>query len=103
MTRRRSWKMREQQVAEFFHTERTPLSGVGSKHTASDTLHERLFIEVKLREKHSAVTLWDGAKKDANSEGKIPVVALCEKNRPGFWIMCHSSVLKDVAKEAKDE
>ena len=29
---------------------------------------------------------------------KIPVIALCEKNRPGFWIMVHSDEFESVSK-----
>jgi hypothetical protein len=29
---------------------------------------------------------------------KIPVIALCEKNRPGFWVMVHSDDLEAVSK-----
>ena len=32
-------------------------------------------------------------------EGKTPVVALCEKERPGFWIMVHSSDLDKLMQE----
>ena len=31
-------------------------------------------------------------------EGKTPVIALCEKNRPGFWVMVHSSDLEKLKK-----
>lgn len=81
----RAWKQRERDVADFFHGQRNPLSGRNGKHTAADVIHDRLFIEVKLREKHSAVSLWDEVKALADREGKVPVVVLCEKNRPGFW------------------
>ena len=81
------WKQRERDVAEFFHGQRNPLSGRDSKHTAADVIHHRLFIECKLREKHSAVSLWDEVKVRADREGKVPVICLCEKNRPGFWIL----------------
>lgn len=74
----------------FFHGQRTPLSGGNSGHTRADVIHDRLFIEVKLRQKHTAVTLRDETNALADREGKTPVVVLCEKNRPGFWIMVHS-------------
>ena len=35
----------------------------------------------------------------AKDENKIPVVALCEKNRPGFWIMVHSNDLVKIKKD----
>ena len=98
MTARRTWKKRESNVADFFHGQRTPLSGGNSKVTRSDVIHDELFIECKLKKKHSVVSLWDETKKLADKEGKTPVIALCEKERPGFWIMLHSSDLNKVIK-----
>ena len=57
-----------------------------------------LFIECKLRAKHTAISLWDDTAKLAKEEGKTPVIALCEKNRPGFWVMVHSSDLEKIKK-----
>jgi hypothetical protein len=98
-THKSTWKARERKIAAAFGTTRTPMSGGASGHTRSDTLHRRLFIEAKLRVKHSAVTLWDGTKELAGKEDKTPVVVLAEKNRPGFWVMCHVDDLKAVADE----
>ena len=42
------------------------------------------------------MSLWDDTAKLAKDEGKTPVIALCEKNRPGFWIMVHSDDLKKI-------
>ena len=33
---------------------------------------------------------------------KTPVIALCEKNRPGFWIMVHSDDFDKVSKELRN-
>ena len=99
MTARRTWKQRESNVANFFHGERTPLSGGNSKITRSDVIHDELFIECKLKKKHSVISLWDATAELAKKEGKTPVVALCEKERPGFWIMVHSSDLYKLKKE----
>ena len=46
----------------------------------ADVIHDNLFIECKLRARHTAVTLWDDTAKLAKEEGKTPVIALCEKN-----------------------
>jgi hypothetical protein len=89
----KAWKQREQDVADFFHGQRNPLSGRNSKHTAADVIHDQLFIECKLRKKSTVISLWDEVKALADKEGKVPVVVLCEKNRPGFWIMVHSEDL----------
>ena len=93
----KAWKQRERDVADFFHGQRNPLSGRNSKHTAADVIHEKLFIEVKLRKMHTAVSLWDQVNHLAEKEDKVPVVCLCQKNRPGFWILVHSDDLVNLA------
>ena len=89
----KAWKKRERDVAGFFDGKRTALSGVNGKITRADVMHDKLFIECKLRAKHTVVSLWDDTAKLAKEEEKTPVIALCEKNRPGFWVMVHSSDL----------
>ena len=101
MTARRTWKKRESDVAGFFNGQRTPLSGGNSKVTRADVIHDKLFIECKLKKKHTVITLWDETAKIAKVEGKTPVIALCEKNRPGFWVLVHSDDLK-ILKENYD-
>ena len=92
----KSWKVCERRIAKFFGGQRNPLSGRNSKHTAGDVIHDDLFVEVKQRKKHAVIGVWDKAKKLADKEGKIPVVCLAERNRPGFWVMVHSSDLEGV-------
>jgi hypothetical protein len=98
-------KARERQVAAFFGTTRTPLSGGNSRHTASDTLHARLFIEVKERapDAHGFTAglfrLVDATEELADAEGKIPVLAIAEKGRPGFLVVCYVDDLATVAAE----
>ena len=95
----KAWKRREREVATYFNGERTSLSGINSKITRADVIHDELFVECKLRAKHSVVSLWDDTAKLAKDENKIPVIALCEKNRPGFWIMVHSNDLVKIKKD----
>jgi hypothetical protein len=95
----KAWKRRERSVAAQFGTERTPLSGGNGKQTRSDTLHERLFIETKARERHAAVSLWDDTAEKAKKEGKVPVVALCVNGRPGCWFLVKDTDLQAVASE----
>ena len=95
----KAWKRREREVARYFNGTRTALSGINSKVTKADVIHDELFVECKLRAKHSVVSLWDDTSKLAKDEGKTPVIALCEKNRPGFWIMVHSSDLNKLKKD----
>jgi len=102
-TDRSTWKKRERKIAGMFGATRTPLSGGASGHTRSDSLHPRLFIEAKLRVKHSAVTLYDSTAELAKLENKIPVVALTEKGRKGFFILVHCDDLQKVASEVVAE
>lgn len=99
----KAWKNRERLVARFFGGVRNALSGINSKVTHSDVVHDSLFIECKLRAKHTAIKLWDDTKVLADKEKKTPVIALCEKNRPGFWIMVHSDDFVEVSKELKNK
>ena len=95
----KTWKAVERKVASYFFSRRTPLSGGNSGGTRSDSLHDTLFIETKYRVKHSAVQLWHKTAKLAGKEGKIPVVALCEKGKRGFWLVIHASDLIAVANQ----
>ena len=99
----KAWKKRERDVAGYFNGIRTSLSGGNSKVTRADVIHDSLFIECKLRAKHTVVSLWDDTAKLAKLEGKTPVIALCEKNRPGFWIMVHSNDLDQLKKINKND
>ena len=94
----KAWKRREREVARYFNGIRTSLSGGNSKVTKADVIHDELFVECKLRAKHSVISLWNETAELAKKEGKTPVIALCEKNRPGFWVMVHSSDLNKLKK-----
>jgi hypothetical protein len=67
--------------------------------TASDSTHPTLFIESKLRDRHTARTLHDATKRLAAREGKTPVLALFDKNRPGCLVVIHSDDLATVLAE----
>ena len=90
----KAWKKRERDVANYFNGKRTPLSGGNGKVTRADVIHEDLFIECKLRAKHTAISLWDDTAKLAKEEGKTPVIALCEKIDRGFGLWFIVVILK---------
>ena len=48
------------------------------------------------KSKHSCITLFDKTERLAKLENKIPVVALCQKHRKGFWIVVKEKDLKKV-------
>jgi len=101
MTSSSTWKKGEARVAEFFGARRQPLSGSSGRDdtTCSDSTHTRLFIETKLRERHTVRTLFDATKILAKKEGKVPVLALIDKNRPGFLLCIHRDDMPTVAAE----
>ena len=63
----KAWKKRERDVAQYFNGTRTPLSGGNGKVTRADVIHDDLFIECKLRAKHTVVSLWDDTAKIAKT------------------------------------
>ncbi len=93
----KAWKQLERRVAAYFGGRRNSLSGQTSKAGAGDVLHPHLVVECKHRKRHAAVRLWDDCNELANREGKLPVVVLAERRRPGFWILVHSDDLCAVA------
>tara|TARA_R100000655_G_scaffold94393_1_gene135822 strand:- start:664 stop:807 length:144 start_codon:yes stop_codon:yes gene_type:complete len=40
--------------------------------------------------------LWDKTNEMAKAENKTTVLALCQKHRKGFWIVCHEDDLQDI-------
>ena len=96
------WKQAERGISAFFGTVRNPLSGEMSKHTSSDTLHPRLFVEAKYRKRHTTWSLWRDAKDKADKENKLPVLALKEKGKHGFLVVVRSSDLNEFIKIYKE-
>jgi hypothetical protein len=98
-TSRRTWQRRD--AADLFGALRQVLSGSSGRddRSMSDTTHDRLFIEVKLRGRHTARTLFDTVKARARKERKLPVLALADKGRPGFLLCVHSDDLDDLVAE----
>lgn len=87
----KTWKGAETKAAKFWGASgRTPLSGMNSKHTGSDTLHPRVFIEVKdgmqalelYRSRDRAVEIFVDAEATAERENKRAVLVLHPKGLP---------------------
>jgi hypothetical protein len=100
-TARRTWQKAEGRVAALFGARRQVGSGSSGRDdlTRSDSTHPRLFVETKLRQAHAARSLHDEVKARAHLEGKIPVVALVDKGRPGALVCVHTDDLADVLAE----
>jgi hypothetical protein len=94
-TARRTWQQAEGRAAALFGCNRQVCSGSSGRLdlTNSDSTHPKLFIESKLRGRHTTRTLHDGTKTLAVKEKKVPILALFDKNRPGFLVCVHSDDL----------
>lgn len=102
MTDRSTWKKFERRVAAFFHTKRKPLSGGNSGGSRSDSQHERLFIECKLRAKSPVHRLFAETVKLAEKEGKVPLLALQEKSHAGWLLVCRPEDIHAIHCECLD-
>jgi hypothetical protein len=103
-TARRTWQLAESRLARFFGCERKVLSGSSGRpddNSCSDATHPRLFLEGKLRASHAVRALHDATRQLARKEGKVPVLGLFDKNRPGFLIVVHCDDWADVVAEAR--
>ena len=96
-TSKTCWKSFERLVAGFFGTKRVPLSGSNSGHnTNSDSMHDELYIECKVREKFAIWSLFDDTEKKAKNESKIPIVALKQKGEKGFLLVIRPENLEKI-------
>jgi hypothetical protein len=102
-TDRSTWKRFEQRVAAFFGTRRKPLSGGNSGGSRSDSQHEHLFIEAKLRAKSPVHRLFAKTEALAAKEGKVPLLALQEKHHPGWLVVCRPTDLHALSSFASDD
>jgi hypothetical protein len=100
-THRRTWQQAEGRAAALFGVRRQVCSGSSGRDdlTDSDSTHPALFIESKLRARHAARKLHDATKRLAAKEGKTPVLAQFDKNRPGFLLGIHSDDFLTVVAE----
>jgi hypothetical protein len=100
-THRSTWKRRERDAARLFGAARQPGSGScgDPERSRSDSTHDRLYIETKLRATSSVRTLWEKTAALARREGKSPVVMLYTKGKVGGLVVCHEMHLAAVAAE----
>lgn len=98
-TSKSCWKTFERVVANYFGTRRVPLSGSNSGHnTNSDSLHPKLYIECKVRNKISLWQLFADTERKAKIEGKVPIVAVKQKGEKGYLLVMRPEDLEKVYK-----
>lgn len=92
-----NWKTFERIVANYFGTRRVPLSGSNSGHgTNSDSLHPKLYIECKVRNKIALWQLFVDTEKKSKVEGKVPIVAVKQKGEKGYLLVMRPEDLEKV-------
>jgi hypothetical protein len=101
MTHKTTWKRREAKAAALFGARRQRCSGSSGRPdcSRSDSTHERLYLETKLRGHHAAVALLDEVKAQARREGRVPVLCLATKGRRGIVLVLDAADLPAVAAE----
>jgi hypothetical protein len=75
----KTWKSIEGYIAKLFGSTRTPLSGGNGKQTRSDTLHPKIFVELKYGRQSAWIKLFQETAELAGREDKFPVVVLVAK------------------------
>lgn len=97
-TSKTCWKQFERDVADEFGTKRVPLSGSNSGHnTNSDSLHQDLYIECKVRQSVWLHTLYNDTETKAKLENKIPLVAIKQKGKRGYLLAFKPEYLEKIA------
>lgn len=96
-----TWKRHEREAAALFGSKRNRCSGSSGRAdlSRSDSMHPRLYIEVKSRAKASMTSLFDATREEAKREGKLPLLLLSVLNRPGFVFVCEAKDLAAIAAE----
>ena len=85
----------------MFGARRQVLSGSSGRddRSTSDSTHEVLYLETKLRASHAASALFAEVTAAARREGKTPVLALAVKGKPGFLLVVRPEDLATIAAE----
>lgn len=98
------WKVRERQVASFHGLVRNPLSGENSGRVGDaydpENLIPWIFLEVKLRNAHSVISILRNHRKQVSKKHggeALCGLALAENGKQGFYMMIHSEFILEYA------
>ena len=97
----KTWKAKERDFAKRFGSLRQRLSGSSGRkdESSADMKHDRVYAEVKYREKHAIFALYRDTAEKAKAEGKLPLVALAERGTSDFLICVNINHLAAIAAE----
>lgn len=96
------WQRFEQRVADTFATNRNAFSGSNGGVSASDSYHDRIFIECKYHAKDTeSLKLMKETEIKAKAENKMPILALGNPDDPkkNIYVMFNAKDLLNVLKE----
>jgi hypothetical protein len=104
MTHPNTWKAAERKNAAIFGAKRNVLSGSSGRddRSESDSTHDTLFIESKLRARCTARSLWQATKAKADKAGQTPLVILREKGKHGALLIFHEDDLPAICQAYLD-
>ncbi len=106
MTSKRAWQKLEQRVCAKFGGQRTPLSGSNSQHgTSADCIRTRypeFYIEVKLRAKFLHHSIFKAVAKEAEKEGKTPILITHVKNEDSELVVLRIEDFLEIAHRYRD-
>lgn len=93
----KQWKVAERNAAAVMGTKRNPLSGGASRHTRSDTLHPRIYLEVKYSKRFAVVNLIRREEKKALKEKKTAILCLQQKGLKTRYYVVPEKLMKRLA------
>jgi len=89
MTHKSTWKAAERKVARIFRTSRRPYSGAADSYGKDDIIHDKAFVEVRLRKSFQPVRWWrKEVEPEAKEAGKLPVLVLFQKGDGQPFVLC---------------
>lgn len=98
MANKSNWKGFEREASTMFNTKRAP---VCNNVTHSDTFSDTLYIECKKRKRFWIWGLFEETKAKALKEKKIPLVAIKQKGKKGFLVLCRPEDLCQITNSLK--
>jgi hypothetical protein len=91
------WKQAERNAARALGTTRTPLSGGASRQTRSDSLHPRIYLETKYRQRFAVVELIRKEEVKAKKEEKTAILCLQQRGLKTRYYVIPEKLMKLLA------
>lgn len=83
----KTWKATERRICKKLGGTRTPLSGSNSRITAGDCIHEKYFVEVKMRSRIPFYSEFNKTIRKGKQEKRVPMMVIHEKGKKSSIVM----------------